>query len=428
MSKLAQTRLQAIRAVIAVAGGDSSQVAAIRTAGQRATLLSARVERLQLRTTMDYQARSISESPWALAARRWLPGQPRTCIEEPAVLAGAAIAPTDSRSDGPVRFDTIGCHAQQLFLSGDYAGLDALIRGGEARLSDLPDGSSTLSAVYAGLDNLFTYSRLTVQEVLSHTAVWRRTVRGSAEPDLVEAILFRDWAWSARGHGGAPDVTPQAWALFAYRSEMAAAALEDAKPLSRINPDWYVQSLNVGLDQSSRADQLRVVFNEGVQRFSTYNRLYSAMLRILMPRWLGSYENIDGFIRDVSGALPSPLTHDWSFDNPAGDPALYARLYWTYASLERDEINIFSDAQARWDMMRPGFNMLRQRYPTSDFVLNGFAKMACVAGDHDTYGQLRPRLTGHVSASAWSEKLTLASCDAKMTRAPGTAATSPSPH
>jgi rhomboid protease GluP len=415
MSELAQLRVKLAGAVIAVVGGDSAQMSQIQTLDERASLINARLERIQMRTTMDYQARSLSQSPWALATRRWLPGHPRTCVEEPAGFGGVPIAPTDSATDGPAMREAAGCRAQKLFLSGDYVTLDALIRGAEARLNDLPDGGSTLTGIYGGLDHLFTYGRITVQEALSHSAAWRRAVPGSMQPDLVEAQLLQAWAWSARGTGYAADVSRQAWAAFAYRTEMAAASLEDSQPLAQVNPYWYQVSLGVGLDQSAGVGQLRTVFNEGARRFPGYHPLYGAMLRILMPRWFGSYDKVNDFIRDVS-----------HYEGRDPDLALYARLYWNYASLERDEIDIFVDAQAHWYQMREGFRRLRQRYPRSDVLLNGFAKLACMADDRETYAELRPQLIGHPSVTAWSKKLTLAACDAKMTPPAGTQAhTSP---
>jgi hypothetical protein len=149
-----------------------------------------------------------------------------------------------------------------------------------------------------------------------------------------------------------------------------------------------------------------------VRRFPTYHPLYSAMLQTLMPRWGGSIDAVDSFIRETASLSPSQAGYAQLSRGP--DLALYARLYWMYSSLESDEIDIFKDAHARWELMRPGFTELLRLHPGSDFVLNGFAKLACIAGDSDTYGQLRPQLSRHVSATAWSKKITLAGCDMQM--------------
>ncbi len=96
-------------------------------------------------------------------------------------------------------------------------------------LEDLPDGSSRFEGLVAGLDNLFSFGGFTPDEVFGRTADWRRRIKGSVFADLIEAMAFGDWAYAARGTGGANTVSGQNMALFAYRAEMAAAALSDLK-------------------------------------------------------------------------------------------------------------------------------------------------------------------------------------------------------
>jgi hypothetical protein len=59
------------------------------------------------------------------------------------------------------------------------------------------------------------------------------------------------------------------------------------------------------------------------------------MLRALMQRWQGSYDEVDLFIQETTRLG----------DNDQ-DLALYARLYWNYFVLEQDDCNIFVDAKA----------------------------------------------------------------------------------
>jgi len=416
LNDMVQVRLKWSDAVIEAGGGDTSRaLREIQRLSTQASVLEARLERLQVRTSMDYKARSLSQRAWVLGVRRWLPGGAAQCVKPPA-LRGLTPEATDATTDGPAAREAAGCLAQRLFMGGEYSTLDSLISQSAQRLEDLPDGSSTLTGIFAGLDNLMTWGHVRLDEALSHIAGWRRAVPGSAEPDLLEAEIFRTWAWSARGEGAAPDVSRQAWALFAYRTEMAAAAMEDAKSLARSNPHWYELSLDVGVDQSDTVTRLRVLFDEGLQRFPGYLPLYGSMLRVLMPRWFGSYQMIDQLIRELSGVSGTELH---------GDLALYARLYWVYASLERDEIDIFTDALAQWPTMKTGFVELRKLHPRSDAVLNGFAKLACVAHDQDQYAQLRPLLEQHISSTVWSQKVTLKLCDAQRSSPPPSASRRP---
>src|SRR6185437_8739550 len=79
---------------------------------------------------------------------------------------------------------------------------------------------------------------------------------GSIYPELVEADVFEDWAWAARGTGAADQVSGQSWLVFAHRAEMAADALRQLGRRSDEDPDWYELSLGVGLDQSLNPEAL----------------------------------------------------------------------------------------------------------------------------------------------------------------------------
>lgn len=365
-------------------------------------LTQARLDRVELRASMEHRPRALVDSAVVVRIRELLDHSRGRCIQQPAIW-GPLVSATDAPTDGPRVRESAGCHAQELFLAGDYSTLDALMTEASGKLADLVDGTSTLSGIVSGLDDFVRYGGWQVTALLARTAEWRHSVLGSVNADLVEAMVFQDWAWGARGLGAATEVTPQAWLLFAHRTEMAAATLR-AIPRGRLSPLWYQLSLTVGLDQSQGVDDLRAIFNAGAARFPRYEPLYRNMLRILMPRWFGSYEKVKDFIDEIT--FPKRA---W-----APDEARYARLYWVYASLESDEINIFTDASASWVPMKRGFLKLVQLYPKSDFVMNAFARFACLAGDYEQYQDLRPQLTSRFSSVAWSEKTTRESCDQKL--------------
>jgi hypothetical protein len=197
------------------------------------------------------------------------------CVQKP---YGRHFALTDASNDGPTARYHAGCRAQQVFLSGDFTTLDSLMTHAERSLGDLPDGSSSLEGIVGGLDTLMYYGGMDIRALLARTASWRRAVPGSVHADLIEALAFRNWAWVARGQGSANEVSQQSWALFAHRTEMAAAALEDLAQRGRNHPLWYQLFLDVGLDQSRERAVLRPVFDEGAGEFPNYLGLYRSML------------------------------------------------------------------------------------------------------------------------------------------------------
>lgn len=406
VEEFAQDRLKWAQAIIdAVTKSDLDRASDARKLGEQTDLVQARLERLQLRAAMDHRPRALANSAPVVQLRKLLSLDRWKCVEAPAFLV-PPTSPRDARDDGPVQRQMIGCQAQRLFMNGDYASLNVLMRRSAQHEADLADGSSSYSALTSGLDHLFSYGKLDVTEALGRTSDWRRTVHEPLEPDIVEAMLFSDWAWGVRGGGYANSVSQQAFALFAHRTEMAAAALRDTAAVANSSPLWHQLSLAVGLDQSLGAETLRDIFNRGFVDFPMHLPLHRQMLRSLMPRWGGSYEAVDKFITDVHNHTVRRLGFE-----------MYARLYWIYASLEGDDVDIFSDAKADWPIMRSGFDDMVRHYPHSDYVLNVYANFACRAGDKDKYHALRSVIATRESAAAWSDKFSLQSCDKRFATA-----------
>jgi rhomboid protease GluP len=393
-------------AVEIVRSQDASRAAEIAGFLRETNLAAARVERMDIRARMDHRPRALANNPLVATLRRLLTGYRWSCIEPPAVF-GPTPTSADNKQDGPFARNAIGCTAQQLFMSGDYRALDSLMERYAARLADLPDGSSHYEGIIAGLDTLFFDGGIDPLQLLGRTADWRRSVKQSARPDVIEATVFAASAWSVRGHGYAKEVSAQQWALFAYRTEMAAAALAATADSARTDPAWYQFSLDVGLDGDVDVEHLRTVFDQGHEKFPAYRPLERRMLRILMPRWRGSFEKVDQFINGI-----------YQQTAPTRGFERYAELYSTYTGLEGDEFDLFGDTPAFWSGIRKGYIGLSKRYPTSDIILNRFANMACRAGDADQYRELSADVVKRYSTVAWSGRYSRADCDKKFANVP----------
>jgi hypothetical protein len=83
------------------------------------------------------------------------------------------------------------------------------------------------------------------------------------------------------------------------------------------NPLWYQLSINIEGQRATDRARLRALFDSGVRWAPKYLPLYRTMMRMLMPRWSGSYALVDKFVDDMT-------------NRPEGrDEALYAQLYST---------------------------------------------------------------------------------------------------
>jgi hypothetical protein len=401
VTDFARFRLAWAKAVVASErNNDPQQVQAALGYAEQTNLAQANIDRLKLRIMAESLPRSLSDSGFGVWLSELVPGHAWHCIEAPPQM-GRNVPTADSGMDGPAQRHAANCLAQRLFLTGSYTDLDAQIEHAVANLGDLPDGGSSLDGIYGGLLDLFEYGSLGVEDAFRRTAQWRHEVMGSPEPDLVEAMIFNAWAYTARGHGFASSVSPQALQLYLARSEMAAVTLREGAPSARNNPLWYQLTLAVGRDQSLPLDRLEAIFHEGSAKFPGYLPLYRSMLGSLMPRWGGSIDLVHQFIIDEA----TKAGHGQI------DPITYARLYLIYGNLEGDDFNVVISANADPTVMDAGLNKLRQRYPWSDYILNVVARASCIDNDFTEYRAVRPSLKGHVSLTAWPDTLSLTTCD-----------------
>ena len=99
---------------------------------------------------------------------------------------------------------------------------------------------------------------------------------------------------------------------------------------------------------------------------------------------------------------------------PLEGKILYARLYWTYASIESNR-HPFDDLGIPWRLMKAGFEDLLKRYP-SNWNINGYARFACQAGDKATFLKLLPRLEqGALRGYAWPGGYSFDACKTTFT-------------
>ena len=393
-------------AIDATKNGDAGRAAEARELMTRTNAASARIERFGIRARMDHRPRALAASALVMKVRRLLSGQRWHCVGAPPYY-GLPLADSDDKTDGPAIRHALACQAQELFLDGDFGRLESLLNQYAGTLEDLPDGGSRIEGLVAGLDHLFSYGGLTPDEVFGRTADWRRKLEDSVFAELFEAMAFADWAYAARGTGSANTISGQNMAMYAYRAEMAAAALSELKDRAARYPLWYTLSMEIGVDQAKNKEkakeQLRPMFERGVKIAPNYPTLYGRMLRILMPRWFGSYEEVDQFINDIY-ARSAPLR---GYER-------YTELYSMYARMEGDDLDLFRDTPAFWSGMRTGFFGLVKRHPTSDAILNSFANFACRAGDKAEYNRLRDSVKRRFSATAWSTKYSIEACDKQL--------------
>lgn len=368
--------------------------------------LSAELERARAGLDLARLREQFNGRPQGLRASllqrywSWKGADPANCFGPHPDLHHAA-AMTDDQHDGPRRRQAAGCEAQRLLLQGEYGELERRVAAALLDLEDLPDGTATYSGIFRGIDDLTEFGAVPPEVLLAGYADWRRAHADSVLPDLLEAALYQNAAWAVRGHGFASSVRGPDWALFNYRVLLARTILDDVASRSSEQPAWYSTWISVALDGSESVEAMRAAFDEGARRFPAHQPIYSAMLRVLMPRWRGSSKLVADFVDEAAQRQSDDM---------------YARLYAAYARLEGDDVDIFKGARVSWARIRSGFEQLRIRHPASDYVLNSYAYMACRRGDRQTYMSLRESVGDRPSWTAWTHQHSLQTCDERFAK------------
>lgn len=397
----ADLRLQWARAIAAGAqGGDFQKAIAL---APKVDASQARIDWLSLRAQYDHAANSLAASPLFFAVKRVLHFGGYPCVTSPFDEYNP-VAPTDSATDGPARRRALRCRAQALFLEDQYPQLEVALEEARRHRADLPDGSSSYEALHDGLDDLLNYGDLSVETAMTHLATWRRLEPHSMEANLAEVSAFVAWAYNARGNGIADTVNAQNMQLFLHRIEIAQAALDAQASALQASSEYYRLAIQVNLLRNGSKEDRGAIFAKSRDRFLHDPGIASSMLHALMPRWGGSFEDVDKFIVDQSNEKPF---NEASYER-------YARYYWDYADQEGEQTDIFQDGYAKPDTMNLGMAVMLKRHPKSDYIFNVAGRFACLTNDRVEYLVFHAAMPRRYSASAWSRRMNVAGCNKKF--------------
>jgi hypothetical protein len=284
-----------------------------------------------------------------------------------------------------------------LYVHNQYDDLDRLFDDWNDSRERLADGRWKLVMFHNAMVGTF---RSDWQQALDDVRHWREAKPQSRAAILTEALYWLQYAWLARGGGPANSVTPEAWSLFKERLLKADTLLRQTKPLTGSSPLWGRISLEVALGLDVPRQQMLETFMEVSKDGPVYTPHYTAMANALSPRWGGSWEWVDQFVR--AAVTRTAGTEGYS---------LYARIYWTVREQHPDTFELFRDSRANWPDMKRGFDDLMRAYPHSAAVVNEFAATACMANDKESFRALRLKLGKAITRESWPTNHSLDLCD-----------------
>jgi hypothetical protein len=238
------------------------------------------------------------------------------------------------------------------------------------------NGDSPASAAYWAFRRLMPAPR-TNESHQGKISRWRDAVPASYFVPFAQSRLMYANAWNVRGSGFAGSVSKESWELFGIRMQEAEKILLDAPEALKDTPYWHHLLLAITQDSSQSSNSVDAVFEEAVKRWPTYFDFYELRLTRLVPKWGGSWEQVESFIDKWSTQLAR-----------SEGSSVYARLY---VSVKKQGVTP-EQTRMDWAKMKRGFEDLVQRYPSRDFK-NLYASYACFARDKVAFSAALRSLT-----------------------------------
>jgi len=297
----------------------------------------------------------------------------------------------------PVLYNVARQQANAAFWNQDFKKLDRMYDEFMRDGARSTDGTWMVEAIQETFQGVFVMADEGM--IQRYMASWEKSAPESKLRPVLEAMLWEELAWKARGNEARSMVERESANVFRDRLKKATQALEASQDLGKDSPIWYWVALIVAGSSGRSAAEQDALFEQAVKRFPSYQPLYYTRMNYLLPQWGGSYDAVERFVR-ASVARTSETEGS----------ALYA---WLYVDLGNGRKNLGGDlfevTRVSWPAMKKGFEDLVARYPAEDNK-NLFATYACRARDKETTGRLLAELGAKAKLGAAAQGISTESC------------------
>jgi len=277
---------------------------------------------------------------------------------------------------------------RQVLLNGDFARLEkqaAMLNETEPRFVS---GLWQLAAFMAALSQPETQTEADWTAHRKALEAWKEAFPGSVTQRIAWASFLINSAWKIRGSGYASTVARDAWQ--AFKAELLAAqAVLESLPRSEWTPYAYQRSLVLAMGLGLPKEEVRPLLEEGMKRWPDYYDLYFAEAVRLLPRWHGRPGEWESWLAELA------------LDEADLADEIYARVTWSLAHYYKNEQGVFKATAVEWPRVKRGFEVMRRRFPDSDWNLNAFARFSAYASDRPTALGLVQELAGKENTSFW---------------------------
>jgi hypothetical protein len=290
--------------------------------------------------------------------------RPKKCFMEGAFTGGVCAPPDNYPSAGMTHHNLM-----RLYYGDKFRLLERYLSDLVASGKRFEDGLFPEEVLMRSLSMLMTLGS-EYAKAEERNAAWRREIPDSKFVVYAEAARLHGAAWRARGTGYANTVSPESWELFALRVRDAEQVLLDAPRFYRESPAWHLALLGIAMESSGARSDPREVFSAAVKRWPAYAMFYQKVVERMIPKWGGSWEEVEAFIARSTATQP-----------PSEGKALYARLYIGLLPERPDDLSSIN-----WETMKSGLRDAADRF-TDPKYRNLYASYSCLNRDKEAFAQ-----------------------------------------
>jgi hypothetical protein len=217
---------------------------------------------------------------------------------------------------------------------------------------------------------------------------WAEAKPGSNAPRVSLALLWRNYAWQARGHDEVANTSIDQFKGFADRLMKEAQVLGN---VPRSDPGVYEALLTLARDLGLPRPQLDSLYREAIAKYPGYLPIYVLRANVLQQKWYGA----PGELKEYADSL---------LQEPGGD---LGRMAYSLVAVQQFNayafVDLFKKTELSWDDVKSGLDIREKLYGFSNDDWNMYLYLACAAGDHAAAKQAAEHVTDWVP-SIWQEK------------------------
>jgi len=194
----------------------------------------------------------------------------------------------------------------------------------------------------------------------------------------------------ARGGGTSDTVTDAGWKLFEARIDREQQVLETAGKLPKLDPQWFSETMSLGLAAGWDRPKMQDVFDRGTKFEPGYYDLYRDYANYLLPKWYGKPGDATAFARTEA-------------DRAGGDDGDLIYFYVATVVIKRGN-GAIPTKEMDWQRIKRGEYVLEKRFGATRAHTNQLAFMAYQYRDAATAAPLFATIGDRWTPAVWKDK------------------------